>query len=84
MVIKRVIHISKKIQEVKNTMFKKLINEIKKLESLKQAKLDQKAKLDAEIKIIEAKLKPKYAARTKYEEVEKMAQEALDFDAKEE
>lgn len=65
-------------------MFKKLINEIKKLESLKQAKLDQKAKLDAEIKIIEAKLKPKYAARTKYEEAEKMAQEALDFDTKEE
>ena len=58
-------------------MFKKLINEIKKLESLKQAKL-------AEIKIIEAKLKPKYAARTKYEEAEKMAQEALDFDTKEE
>ena len=61
-------------------MFKKLINEIKKLESLKQAKLEQKA----EIKIIEAKLKPKYAARTKYEEAEKMAQEALDFDTKEE
>ncbi len=65
-------------------MYKKLLAEIKKLELLKQKKIDVKASLEKEIKDINSDLKTKYEAKTKFEEAEKAAARAMGISDNEE